>query len=76
MIAKIICVIFMTYCHMKFGRIRKEFENDQIAKSDKYYRYWNEANVDYDSYSNISRSRAILKSFRRKFDNIHVYIVT
>ena len=43
MIAKIICVIFMTYFHMKFGRIRKEFENDQIAKSDKYYRYWNEA---------------------------------
>ena len=38
MIAKIICVIFMTYCHMKFGRIRKEFENDQIAKTDKYYR--------------------------------------
>ena len=43
MIAKIICVMFMTYCHMKFERIRKEFENDQIAKSDKYYRYWNEA---------------------------------
>ena len=43
MIAKIICVIFMTYFHMKFGRIRKEFENDQIAKADKYYRYWNEA---------------------------------
>ena len=21
----------------------KEFENDQIAKTDKYYRYWNEA---------------------------------
>ena len=43
MIAKIICVMFMTYCHMKFSRIRKEFENDQIAKPDKYYRYWNEA---------------------------------
>ena len=43
MIAKLICVILMTYFHMKFGKMRRLFEADEIPKSDKYYRYWNEA---------------------------------
>ena len=43
MIAKIACVVFMTYFHMKFARMRRRFEFDEIPKSDKYYRYWNEA---------------------------------
>ena len=43
MVVKIICVIFMTYCHMKFAGMRRAFEADEIPKSDKYYRYWNEA---------------------------------
>ena len=43
MLVKIICVIFMTYCHMKFAGMTRAFEADEIPKSDKYYRYWNEA---------------------------------
>ena len=43
MIAKILCVVLMTYFHMKFARMRHSFEADEIPKSDKYYRYWNEA---------------------------------
>ena len=43
MIAKLICVILMTYFHMKFGKMRRLFEADEIPRSDKYYRYWNEA---------------------------------
>ena len=43
MIAKLICVILMTYFHMKFCKMRRLFEADEIPRSDKYYRYWNEA---------------------------------
>ena len=43
MIAKIFCVVLMTYFHMKFAGIRHSFEADETPKSDKYYRYWNEA---------------------------------
>ena len=43
MIAKIVCVAFMTYFHMKFASMRRWLEADENPKSDKYYRYWNEA---------------------------------
>ena len=43
MILKLVFVIMMTYFHMKFARMRREFEADEIAKSDSYYRIWNEA---------------------------------
>ena len=43
MIVKILCVILMTYFHMKFAGMRRMFEADETPKSDKYYRYWNEA---------------------------------
>ena len=43
MIAKIVCVVFMTYFHMKFAGMRRKLEADETPKSDKYYRYWNEA---------------------------------
>ena len=43
MIAKIGCVILMTYLHMKFAGMRRRLEADETPKSDKYYRYWNEA---------------------------------
>ncbi len=43
MLAKLFCVILMTYFHMKFAKMRRSFEADDIPKSDKYYRYWNEA---------------------------------
>ena len=33
----------MTYFHMKFASMRRSFEADIMPKSDKYYRYWNEA---------------------------------
>ena len=43
MIAKIVCVVLMTYIHMKFSGMRRRLEADETPKSDKYYRYWNEA---------------------------------
>jgi putative membrane protein len=43
MIAKIVCVVLMTYFHMKFAGMRRRLEADETPKSDKYYRYWNEA---------------------------------
>ena len=43
MIAKLVFVILMTYFHMKFASMRRSFEADIMPKSDKYYRYWNEA---------------------------------
>ena len=43
MIAKIACVVLMTYFHMKFSGMRRRLEADETPKSDKYYRYWNEA---------------------------------
>ena len=43
MIAKIVCVVLMTYFHMKFSGMRRRLEADETPKSDKYYRYWNEA---------------------------------
>lgn len=43
MIAKIVCVVLMTYFHMKFAGMRRRFEADETPRSDKYYRYWNEA---------------------------------
>ena len=43
LIAKLVCVIFMTYFHMKFTGMRRKFEMDENNKSDKFYRYWNEA---------------------------------
>ncbi len=43
MIAKIVCVLLMTYFHIKFAGMRRAFEADEVPKSDKYYRYWNEA---------------------------------
>ena len=43
MICKLACVILMTYFHMKFANMRRSFEADKMPKSDKYYRYWNEA---------------------------------
>ena len=43
LIAKLVCVIFMTYFHMKFASMRRKFEMDENNKSDKFYRYWNEA---------------------------------
>ena len=36
MIAKILCVVLMTYFHMKFAEIRYSFEADETPKSDKY----------------------------------------
>ena len=33
----------MTYFHMKFAVMRRSFEADEVRRSDKYYRYWNEA---------------------------------
>ncbi len=43
MISKLICVMLMTYFHMKFAVMRRSFEADEVRRSDKYYRYWNEA---------------------------------
>ena len=43
MIAKIVCIVLMTYFHMKFAGMRFRLEADEIPRSDKYYRYWNEA---------------------------------
>ena len=43
MIAKLFCIVLMTYLHIKFAVIRRKFEADETPKSDKYYRYWNEA---------------------------------
>jgi protoporphyrinogen IX oxidase len=43
LIAKLVCVIFMTYFHMKFAGMRRRFEMDENNNSDKFYRYWNEA---------------------------------
>ena len=43
MIGKLLCVVLMTYFHMKFARMRLMFEADKISNTDKYYRYWNEA---------------------------------
>jgi len=43
MIAKIVCVVLMTHFHMKFAGMRRRLEADETPKSDKYYRYWNEA---------------------------------
>lgn len=43
MISKIVCVVLMTYFHMKFSGMRRRLEADETPKSDKYYRYWNEA---------------------------------
>lgn len=38
---KIVCVLFMTACHMVFARMRRQLESDQ-ALADKTYRIWNE----------------------------------
>ena len=43
MIGKLACVILMTYFHMKFANMRRSFEADKMPRTDKYYRYWNEA---------------------------------
>jgi len=43
MILKFLCVVLMTYFHIKFAGMRRSFEADEVPKSDKYYRYWNEA---------------------------------
>ncbi len=43
MIAKIVCIVLMTYFHMKFAGMRLSLEADETPRSDKYYRYWNEA---------------------------------
>ena len=43
MVLKILCVVLMTYFHIKFAGMRRRFEADEVPKSDKYYRYWNEA---------------------------------
>ncbi len=43
MIAKIVCIVLMTYIHMKFAGMRLRLEADETPRSDKYYRYWNEA---------------------------------
>ena len=43
MILKSLCVVLMTYFHIKFAGMRRSFEADEVPKSDKYYRYWNEA---------------------------------
>lgn len=43
MIAKIVCIVLMTYFHMKFAGMRLRLEADETPRSDKYYRYWNEA---------------------------------
>jgi putative membrane protein len=43
MLAKIICIVLMTYFHMKFAGMRLRLEADETPRSDKYYRYWNEA---------------------------------
>ncbi|MCH1428586.1 MAG: protoporphyrinogen oxidase HemJ [Alphaproteobacteria bacterium] len=43
MISKIVCVVLMTYFHMKFSGMRRRLEADETPKPDKYYRYWNEA---------------------------------
>ena len=38
---KAFCVIGMTFCHMRFAKMRRELESDK-ARSDKIYRIWNE----------------------------------
>ena len=43
MMAKIVCIVLMTYFHMKFAGMRLRLEADETPRSDKYYRYWNEA---------------------------------
>ena len=43
MLAKIVCVVLMTYFHIKFAGMRRRLEGDETPKSDNYYRYWNEA---------------------------------
>ena len=43
MMAKIVCIVLMTYFHMKFAGMRFRLEADETPRSDKYYRYWNEA---------------------------------
>lgn len=41
--AKLTLVILMSVLHMVFGKWRKNFANDANARSDKFYRWWNEA---------------------------------
>ena len=39
---KLVCVILMTASHMVFASQRRKLENDEPARSDRYYRIWNE----------------------------------
>lgn len=42
-IAKLILVLLMAACHGKFAVMRKNFEQWENIKPDRYYRIWNEA---------------------------------
>ena len=39
---KLLLVLFMSGCHGFFGKIVRNFENDQRDRSEKFYRYINE----------------------------------
>lgn len=39
---KLVCIVLMTYAHMKFAAMRRQLESDAPPKSDRYYRIWNE----------------------------------
>ena len=41
--AKLVLVLLMAGCHGKFARMRKDFEQWSNIRSDRYYRFWNEA---------------------------------
>jgi putative membrane protein len=41
--AKFVLIVLMTVVHMVFAKWRKEFERDENTRSDKFYRWWNEA---------------------------------
>ena len=41
--AKMLFVVLMSACHMAFSKWRKAFERDENARSEKFYRWWNEA---------------------------------
>ena len=41
MIIKLIAIALMTYAHMKFAKMRRQFEQGG-GETDRYYRLWNE----------------------------------
>ena len=41
--AKLLLVFLMAGCHGIFGRMRRQLADGTTNRSDRYYRYWNEA---------------------------------